>query len=592
MTGARQLVGLGLVLATVCGCSADLPTQIVLAMATDLRVPDDLDRVKVWVERDGKRVLEQGFKLDGVGARTLPGTMALTAGSQPEATVLVTVRGERSGKLVVQRQARLSFVSGAILLLRMDLLGRCVGVSCASGQSCTDKGCQPTYVDAATLPEYSEAGAFPPRICSNGKLDPGEQCDGTQQGGKTCKTLGYSGGGLACSGSCKLDTTSCHKLLDPGGIKISGAAHKQWLPQVAAGPDGRALVVWEDYRKDGPGDAYGTLISASGKVLQPAGLDLSRSGAYQTDPVVAANGSGYLVAWGDNRNGFAYDIYGTLVDPAGKVLNPAGIPITTANPKNGKYHMSVASDGKDFLVVWSEYLHGEGRFAVKGRRVSSAGKALGGADFRISNLSSAYTSPRLAYHKVNGNFLVVYNSCDKGESGHTKPQDIFGALVSKAGEVLASPGQVSICAAGLAQSWPAVAAGGEDFMVVWLDGRSGKDHDIYGARVDRGGKLLDPQAKLVSKGQSTTLAPAVAYDGAGKYLVVRSQVNANQIHLFGTRLDLSGKVLGSSSLAISQYDSWKERQAVTRLGSQLLVVWTDFRNGSSNGDIYGARLVP
>ena len=104
MTGARQLVGLGLVLATVCGCGADLPTQIVLAMATDLRVPDDLDRVKVWVERDGKRVLEQGFKLDGVGARTLPGTMALTAGSQPEATVLVTVRGERSGKLVVQRK--------------------------------------------------------------------------------------------------------------------------------------------------------------------------------------------------------------------------------------------------------------------------------------------------------------------------------------------------------------------------------------------------------------------------------------------------------------------------------------------------------
>lgn len=59
--------------------------------------------------------------------------------------------------------------------------------------------------------------------CGNGTVDAGEQCDGTNLGGQTCTSLGFSCGGvLSCSG-CSLDLggclTSCdcgNNVVDPG----------------------------------------------------------------------------------------------------------------------------------------------------------------------------------------------------------------------------------------------------------------------------------------------------------------------------------------------------------------------------------------
>jgi hypothetical protein len=45
--------------------------------------------------------------------------------------------------------------------------------------------------------------------CGNGKLEPGEECDGAQLGSSTCTSLGYTAGTLTCNKSCKLEKTSC-----------------------------------------------------------------------------------------------------------------------------------------------------------------------------------------------------------------------------------------------------------------------------------------------------------------------------------------------------------------------------------------------
>jgi PGF-pre-PGF domain-containing protein len=46
-------------------------------------------------------------------------------------------------------------------------------------------------------------------VCGNGIIETGEDCDGTQLNGQTCTGLGYTGGTLACSASCKLDKSGC-----------------------------------------------------------------------------------------------------------------------------------------------------------------------------------------------------------------------------------------------------------------------------------------------------------------------------------------------------------------------------------------------
>ena len=49
-----------------------------------------------------------------------------------------------------------------------------------------------------------------PATCGNGTLDRGEQCDGENLFGRTCKTLGFVGGTLRCDSACIFDNSGCH----------------------------------------------------------------------------------------------------------------------------------------------------------------------------------------------------------------------------------------------------------------------------------------------------------------------------------------------------------------------------------------------
>jgi hypothetical protein len=46
-------------------------------------------------------------------------------------------------------------------------------------------------------------------VCGNNIKEGGEQCDGTDLGGATCQSLGFTGGTLSCSASCNFNTSAC-----------------------------------------------------------------------------------------------------------------------------------------------------------------------------------------------------------------------------------------------------------------------------------------------------------------------------------------------------------------------------------------------
>ncbi|GEM_PF-3156708 len=64
--------------------------------------------------------------------------------------------------------------------------------------------------DSATQVDVGPVDAGPPpNPCGNGKIDPGEQCDGDKLGGKNCGDFNYPTGELGCSGKCVFDTSDC-----------------------------------------------------------------------------------------------------------------------------------------------------------------------------------------------------------------------------------------------------------------------------------------------------------------------------------------------------------------------------------------------
>lgn len=61
-------------------------------------------------------------------------------------------------------------------------------------------------------------------ICGDGKMDPGEACDGADLGGRRCEDLGGVSGALTCASVCIVVTSGCKPAICGDGIAGSGEA--------------------------------------------------------------------------------------------------------------------------------------------------------------------------------------------------------------------------------------------------------------------------------------------------------------------------------------------------------------------------------
>ncbi|MEO0127730.1 MAG: FlgD immunoglobulin-like domain containing protein [candidate division WOR-3 bacterium] len=295
-------------------------------------------------------------------------------------------------------------------------------------------------------------------------------------------------------------------VLDPGTISITTATNDQISPAVAF--DGtNYLVVWGDQR-NGVWDIYGTRVSQSGTVLNPAGIAISTAANYQEYPAVAFDDTNYLVVWQDKRGGTYYDIYGTRVTPSGTVLNPSGIGISTAG--NDQLAPSVAFDGTNYLVVWEDCRNNSTIPDIYCTRVNRSGTVLNPAGIAVSTAASHQYTPKVAFGGTN--YLVVWADNRNGN------WDIYGARVTPTGTVL-DPNGIAICTNNSTQLYPNVAFDGTNYIVVWSDTRNG-DFDIYGAQVTTTGIVLN--TFVVSSRLGSQLDPALTIGTGNQICTVYS----------------------------------------------------------------------
>jgi hypothetical protein len=367
-------------------------------------------------------------------------------------------------------------------------------------------------------------------------------------------------------------------VLDTAGIAICTAARDQWGTAIAF--DGtNYLVVWQDYRSGSEWDIYGARVSAGGSVLDPAGIAISTAPNGQGEPSVAFDGTNYLVAWDDVRNGAYIDIYGARVSVGGSALDPAGIAISTS--ANSQMYPAVAFDGTNYLVAWSDYRSGT-NYDIYGARVSAGGNVLDPGGIAISTAVRDQSQSAIAFDGTN--YLVVWEDARGGSDW-----DIYGARVSTGGTVL-DPGGIAISTAARDQQDPAVVFDGTDYLVAWSDYRSGSGRDIYGARVSVGGSVLDPGGIAISAAANDQTYPAIAFDGTNCLVVWHDMRSDTSWDIYGARVSPAGSVVDPDGIAITNA-AGDQSPAVAFDGTNYLVVWEDARGGS-DWDIYGARVSP
>ncbi len=89
---------------------------------------------------------------------------------------------------------------------RLDPGERCDGIELA-GMTCTSRGFSTGNLLCSESCEFDESLCDTP--CGNGVIDSGEACDGSELGGQGCGDLGSLTGTLACAPDCQFDTSAC-----------------------------------------------------------------------------------------------------------------------------------------------------------------------------------------------------------------------------------------------------------------------------------------------------------------------------------------------------------------------------------------------
>src|SRR5262249_19667147 len=142
---------------------------------------------------------------------------------------------------------------------------------------------------------------------------------------------------------------------------------------------------------------------------------------------------------------------------------------------------SVAFDGTNYLVVWQDF-RSLATYDIYGARVSTGGQLLDPFGIDISLAANDQVSPAIAFDGTR--YLVVWSDFRGGAN-----YQIYGTMVQPDGTVT-NPNGIGIATALNNQTNPGIVAGGGLSLVVWQ--RSGPSWDIYGARVDGAGTVLDP----------------------------------------------------------------------------------------------------
>ena len=292
----------------------------------------------------------------------------------------------------------------------------------------------------------------------------------------------------------------------------------------------------------------------------------------QALPAVASDGSRSLVVWQDARDSSGGgDIYGVLMDTAGTVLTPGGFPVVHDTFAQTAPAAAYGGDST-YLVVWTDK-RADAAGDVYGARLSRAGQVLDSNGIRICVAAGAQSEAAVA--AGDSCWLVTWTDSRQGK-------DIVGARVGWSGELLDTAG-IPVAANYGDQSQPALASGSDGFYAVWLNINSG-DTSLYGVRVAASGFVLRPPARIagdIPQGIAP-IEPALAFDGSNYLVVWRNRTT--QTGVDGRFVSHAG-VVGEPLVRLTGL--YARRPRIVFDGSDYFACWSD---GGTNDNVYGVRV--
>jgi len=310
------------------------------------------------------------------------------------------------------------------------------------------------------------------------------------------------------------------------------------------------------------------LVSPTGSLVGGR-ISVGATGSY---PVVAFDGSNYILVWRENNG----NLKGRFINPSGNLVGSVFTIATDASTGPDVYYMTYSDSS--YLVVFiknNEYDY------LYGQRISRTGTLLGG-QIKISSNYARELS--LAYDGVN--YLVAWI-----EKIATRDKDVFGQFVSKAGSLV---GNNFLIDGGpyFTDNPISLAFDGSRYLLV-----SPESPDFYASSFLSGFFITtsgtSEQMITICDSTKKPFMPFVAY-GNNNYLITWTQFS---------NLSVMGRFYNTSGVPIDTpfviFDSLGNKYPIGGVqrgslfeGNKFLIVATRVDPNFTDGDVYGRFIGP
>jgi predicted lipoprotein with Yx(FWY)xxD motif len=373
---------------------------------------------------------------------------------------------------------------------------------------------------------------------------------------------------------------------------ISTAVSYQRNPTIVSDGSGGAIITWWDTRS-GDGDIYAQRINASGTVQWTTnGVPISIAANAQEYPTIVSDGAGgAIITWRDWRSTMNWDIYAQRINASGMALWTAnGVPISTA--AGYQEFPTIVSDGAGGAVItWDDYRSGTSNPDIYAQRINASGMVQWTANgVPISAAANAQEHTSIVSDGAGGATIAWVD----GRSGTTN-FDIYTQRINASGTVQWTVNGVPISTAANNQEFPTIAndgAGGA--IITWQDYRSGATNsDVYAQRINASGTVQwSANGVPISTAVGSQVAPTIVSDSAGGAIITWYDYRNGTTNsdIYAQRINASGTVQwAANGVPVSTAARYQRDPTIVSDGvGGAIITWVDERSGPA--DMYAQRI--
>jgi len=304
-------------------------------------------------------------------------------------------------------------------------------------------------------------------------------------------------------------------VIDPWFVNVwVGDGVDNHEPAVAYNPlHNEYLVVWWNDR-GATRDIYARRVARDGTVRSWFCV-VSTQGQWKWLPDVAYSPAQdeYLIVFTHKISTSDYNIGAIRVKWDGS-WKSSEFPINQDADKQWYPAVAYNTQNDEYLVVYENYWAG-GMRDIAAQRV----KAADGSLLSWRNIATGATQirrlPDVAYNEVRNEYLIAYTF----QSSATADGDIFAKVTSHNMGTLSN--EIHVVDNTFDQDGVAVAAGPDEYLLVWQDGPSATHRTLYSRRVIGPGNLAPAFTAIRDEAGQVFVEPDVAFTeaAAGTYLI-------------------------------------------------------------------------